>query len=135
MTARRAVILTLAAVLLVVVLILGGFLAYRGYDRYNRAQDRAKHAETKARRAEASANAARSESSRGYNNGLIEGLKEAIVTAGLSTPGWYVVQVARGPSPGVQPGDILVQSGMAPCKTYWFDPSDGSVWSRNEKNC
>jgi hypothetical protein len=59
MSARRAVLLTLLAVLLVAALAVGGFFAYRGYDRYDRALDRAKEAEARATKAEARAEGSR----------------------------------------------------------------------------
>jgi hypothetical protein len=128
MSARRASLLTLLAVVLVAGLAVGGFLGYRGYDRYDSAQDRAKAAEERARKAEARADTA-------YRDGEQEGELGAISLIGLDKPGWYAVNVANGPTPGVQLFDVTVMSKMAPCKSYWHDPADESIWSRDDGNC
>ena len=110
----------------------GGFLAYRSYDD---ARDRADKAEASARAAEARA-IAREQAAKGqYVAGHSDGTKAALSIAGLDKPGWYVVSVERGSTPGVQPGDVDAVTEMVACKTYWFDPSDDSVWSRPEHNC
>lgn len=132
MSARRAVLLTLVVVVLIAILGVAGFLAYRGYNGYQDAQDRAKKAEARAKRAE---RRARGDYSTGYEKGSLEGMKTALFISGLDTPGWYVVRVATGGTPGVQPVDVNLETKMGPCKTYWFDPSDDTVWSRSENNC
>jgi hypothetical protein len=133
MTAQRAVVLTLLGVVLVAALGVGGFFTYRGYDRYEGALDRARAAEAVATKADArAADAKRHAEGRALiadSTGYIRGLKDALVDAGLTTPGWYTVNVTTGKSPGVQPADLLT-ARFAPCKSYWTDPR-GSLWIGN----
>jgi hypothetical protein len=136
MSARRAVLLTLVGVMLVTALGVGGFFAYKGYDRYEGALSQAKAAEAKANSADKRAAAADARAASANSKGYAAGEKGALSMTGLASPGWYVVKVAPGETTGIQPWDVMVQSKMAPCKSYWFDSGDDSMWSRpDESNC
>lgn len=160
MSPRRAVLLTLGAVVLALGLAVGGYAAYRGYDRH---QDRLSRAEDKAREMEeAATNATREleaalaqvererkratdEYIRGLNDGretdrklgldYDSGYNDAFEGfGGWDVDAYYIVFLAKGE--GRQKYGIESRIKMEPCRGYQvIGVSSPSVFTHNEPTC
>lgn len=120
MSARRAVLLTLLVVLLVIALGLGGYLAYTAHKRYDRAVARAERWKDRARVVEAEAADAQGRARIAYRKGYDQGRKDTknqpLTRVGVTDTGWYVVRF------GIPDGVLRVvgTEKMADCRHYWI---------------
>lgn len=134
MTARRAVALTLLAVVLIGAVLAGGYLAYRGYVGYRDAVDRADKAEARAAAATRKADLAYD---RGFAAGRTAGVDAAWnhIMGFVKEPGWYLAEVAEDGSP-ILNGRLSLKhvDDVVPCRPYWVD-RDGETWSTTEDRC
>jgi hypothetical protein len=119
MSARRAVLLTVLVVLLVIALGLGGYFAYWFNNRYDDAVARAERWKERARVVEAQAADAQSRArlayTRGYDDGKTEVRNEPWNRVGVTDAGYYVVRFGA-------PDGFLREVGaekMAGCRHYW----------------
>src|SRR5712691_7453599 len=135
MSARRAVLLTLGVVAIVLALVAGLFLGYRKYDDVRDRADKAER-ELAAVRNRPPDSTNREE---GWNS-VFASILDTIDVYGGERPkkeSWYAIYVVPnakklGGKPNPYVAHIADSVEMEPCREYWWTGTSAEIWTRTQ---